>query len=194
MSKIGSFILGAVSALFVPALVSNLCEPCFKTQVTTEPSTESGGSPSESEGAFGRTEVELATPPQVAAGTSQRQPIPRVPDEGEIEDRVVEQLLAGLPADWITPIEEPSYGKGPTLGGVAHGEWTLTHPVNAWTDVGHYVLGARQGVWKIYDKQGDLIRVRTFVNGKIDGELRDRDDGSTMNWRTYSYRQGVLVD
>lgn len=103
-----------------------------------------------------------------------------------------QEVLGALPEGWHTPIPEGAISEGPMLGTTPHGEWVLVYPETGWTDRGHFVLGARQGEWQLFDGQGELIRVRTFVNGKIDGEMRDRLDASS-SWRTYTYRHGELV-
>jgi hypothetical protein len=108
-----------------------------------------------------------------------------------IEREREREVVADLPPGWIQPIESPAEGEGPRVGGLPHGEWLLFHPVHSWTDRGRFVLGSREGEWKLYDMQGTLIRVRHFVHGKIHGTMRDRALDS--EWRSYRYQDGELV-
>ncbi len=115
-----------------------------------------------------------------------------IPARQKVERELMDKLISELPADWVTPLEPPSTGEGPTVGGLPHGEWVLFHPVRNWTDRGRYVLGSREGVWKVYDQAGTLVQVRTFVRGKIHGSFKQRSDASE-GWQYFTFRDGEHV-
>lgn len=132
----------------------------------------------------------LRPEPVASAATGDRTSIPSV---DELEQRIVAELIAELPPDWITPIEPPTTGDGPTLGGVPHGEWTIHYPLRDWTEKGRFVLGSKQGRWEMFDAQGELVQVLHYRNGKKDGEVSERD-AVTGEWNTWTYRDGKLQD
>ncbi len=102
-------------------------------------------------------------------------------------------IINGLGPDWKTPVLDVAEGYGEFIGGVRHGEWILDYPAKDFTDTGKFVFGAKHGRWTIHDRNGNLLRDRVFVAGKIEGELRDRDS-IVDPWRYYDYKNGELVD
>jgi hypothetical protein len=110
-----------------------------------------------------------------------------IPSVDELERRIIEQIIADLPPDWVTPIDPPATGSGPTKGGLPHGEWSIHYPQNDWTVKGRFVLGSKQGRWECFDRHGELFQIRHYRNGKLDGELKERDDDNG-DWNSWQYR------
>lgn len=123
-----------------------------------------------------------------------REPVP--PSEREpvvsreaIEREILERLTADLPDGWVSEIDPSTEAEGPRLGGVPHGEWRIRYPDGGITDVGHFVLGSRQGVWKAYDANGELWQTCTYVNGLKEGTLEQY----RPSYGSWEYRRGELV-
>jgi len=119
--------------------------------------------------------------------------VPHGSKEEEVEASVVQRILETLGPDWITPIEPPTVGDGPRIGGVPNGKWTLFYPANQLTDEGNFALGARMGKWALKDRDGNILRTRTFVNGKVDGIMRDRASPNDP-WMEFRFDHGVQLD
>lgn len=108
----------------------------------------------------------------------------------------VAEVIELMGPDWVTRGQEPGLERvtatGEQLGGQPHGEWEVIWSQRGWTEVGNYVFGARHGSWKLYDEDGELLRVSTYFGGRLDGPLRDRD-GPNAPWREYDYVNGELA-
>lgn len=112
-----------------------------------------------------------------------------IPSTDELERRIIAEVIADLPPDWVTPIKPPATGTGPTKGGLPHGEWSIHHPRYDWTEKGRFVFGSKQGRWKMYDASGKHLCTWSYRNGKLDGEVRQLDP-VTGEWNTWQYRDG----
>lgn len=143
-------------------------------------------------------DVALRTPAMLTMGNPTKDE-PRVPVvlESELRDKteskVAIEILDVLGPNWVTEENPKSEGKGPTFGGLRHGEWAIFWPNRNWTEVGGYVLGARHGTWLIHDENGVLLRETTYVGGKKNGPCRDRSS-ATDPWRSYRYIDDKLVE
>ena len=189
--KLLSFVAGVIAALLSVLLWSLWAEGGDRPVRLPATALEAEGVTAEGPlGARGGLPVPASARAKVESRRVPVEPTEEVETAEEIERSVVERIMAGLGPNWVTPIKAPAVGEGPTVGGVPHGEWLLFHPVHTWTDRGRFVLGSREGEWKLYDMDDRLIRVRTFVRGKIEGTMKDRADSES--WRTYHYIAGEL--
>lgn len=109
----------------------------------------------------------------------------------------VAEVIELLGDDWLTRNHETGLeltsATGDLLGGQPHGDWVVRWTNRKWTEKGRYVLGARHGTWKLYDENGELIRVATYFGGRRNGPLRDRDDAQSP-WRHYEYLNGERLE
>lgn len=65
-----------------------------------------------------------------------------------------------------------------------HGKWLAEYPAHheepAYIEIGNYVKGAKQGLWKTYYPNGLLIAEVNFKNDLKDGEARYYEEGSLI--------------
>lgn len=136
--------------------------------------------------------TELTRPPAPMAESSIRTEVLGDPNRRvALTEAGVTQLVQLLGPDWATPISKQAVGVGPTLAGVPHGDWVLTYAKTGRREIGAFALGARVGPWKVIDMNGDTIQTSNYINGILEGTLRERASVDAR-WISFSYVHGEL--
>lgn len=142
-------------------------------------------SPAHAEPAARETTAALVRPEQAPPPRVEREP---VVSREALERELFERIAADLPDGWVVPLDPTWEADGPRLGDLPHGEWTILYPDSGLTEVGRFVLGARQGTWKAHDADGKPWQSCTYVNGLRDGTLEQYQP-----YGSWEYRRGELV-